>query len=271
MRLVRVLTADGPRQALVGLDENSLLPPGAVRIPGCGDPPLVTEMAMGEQTPLLSPVVPSKILCIGRNYTAHAAELGNKVPKRPLLFHKPTSSLIGPGDPILLPPDSERVEHEAELGVVIGRRARHVRPEAAGEVIFGFVCLNDVTARDLQRADGQFARGKGFDTFCPVGPWIETELDPADLAIECEVAGEIRQRSRTSRMVFDVPTLVSALSRVMTLLPGDVIATGTPAGVGPLVVGSDVVVRIEGLGELRNPVERDEAVPSDLPPPISQA
>jgi len=270
VRLVRVQTPDGPRQAQVGPSGDTLLPPGTSSIPGCGDPPLHSTMAFGAQTTLLAPVVPSKILCIGRNYTAHAAELGNTVPTRPLMFHKPTSSLIGPGAPILLPPDSVRVEHEAELGVVIGLRSRHVRPEAAGEVIFGYVCLNDVTARDLQRADGQFARAKGFDTFCPAGPWIETELDPADLAIECEVAGETRQKSRTSQMVFDVPTLVSAVSRVMTLFPGDVIATGTPAGVGPLTAGCDVTVRIQGLGELRNSVRRDGVVPDDLPTPISQ-
>jgi len=224
---------------------------------------------------LLAPVVPGKIVAIGRNYAAHAAELGNSVPSRPLIFLKAPSSVIGPADPILLPPDSQRVEHEAELAVVISRVCRHVRPSDAFSVIGGYTVLNDVTARDLQRADGQFARGKGFDSFCPIGPWVETQLDPSDLRVSCEVwspAGdhELRQDGRTTQMVFDVATLVATASRVMTLHPGDVIATGTPEGVGPLCEGDEVGVSVEGIGMLKNPVRCEAGVPA-MPAPIAQS
>lgn len=269
MRLARVLTQDGVRQAVVAADGVSLFPPHSHWLPGCDAPGLEAPLRLGPEARLLAPVTPSKIVCIGRNYHAHAAELGHSVPSRPLLFHKPSTSVIGPGDAILLPPDSRQVEHEAELAVVIGRAARHLRPEDAGGVVFGLTCLNDVTARDLQRADGQFARGKGFDTFCPVGPWVETALDASDLAVRCWVGEELRQDGRTSAMVFDVATLIAAVSRVMTLRPGDVIATGTPAGVGPLVVGRQVAVEIEGIGRLSNPVLTDSEAP-DIPPPVSQ-
>lgn len=209
---------------------------------------------------LLSPILPSKVVCVGRNYADHAAEHGNDVPKEPLLFLKPSTSVIGPRDAIRLPIFSKQVEHEAELAVVIGAPgARRADRAAAERAIFGYTCANDVTARDLQRSDGQWTRAKGFDSFCPIGPWITTGLDVSDLEIRCEVGRnpeemEVRQLGRTKDMVFDVPGLVSYISHVMTLLPGDVVLTGTPAGVSPLVEGDTVTVRIEGIGELTNPV-----------------
>ncbi len=209
---------------------------------------------------LLSPILPSKVVCVGRNYAEHAAEHGSEVPKEPLLFLKPSTSVIGPRDAIRLPIFSKQVEHEAELAVVIGAPgARRADRAAAERAIFGYTCANDVTARDLQRADGQWTRAKGFDSFCPIGPWITTDLDVSDLEIRCEVGRnpdemEVRQLGRTKDMVFDVPALVSYISHVMTLLPGDVVLTGTPAGVSPLTEGDTVTVRIEGIGELTNPV-----------------
>jgi 2-keto-4-pentenoate hydratase/2-oxohepta-3-ene-1,7-dioic acid hydratase in catechol pathway len=204
---------------------------------------------------LLSPILPSKVVCVGRNYADHVKEMGNDVPKEPLLFLKPSTSVIGPRDVVRLPPQSKQVEHEAELAVVIGvTGARRVDRKDALKTVFGYTCANDVTARDLQRADVQFTRGKGFDSFCPIGPWIVTDVDPADLEVRCEVNEEVRQLGRTKDMIFDVPTLVSYVSHIMTLLPGDVILTGTPAGVGPLVDGDTVTVQVEGIGELANPV-----------------
>jgi 2-keto-4-pentenoate hydratase/2-oxohepta-3-ene-1,7-dioic acid hydratase in catechol pathway len=204
---------------------------------------------------LLSPILPSKVVCVGRNYAAHAAELGNDVPTAPLLFLKPSTAVIGPADAIRLPADSQQVEHEAELAVVIGATgAREVPAERALGTVLGYTCANDVTARDQQRADVQFTRAKGHDSFCPLGPWIETSLDPADLGVRCEVDGEVRQDGRTKDFVFDVATLVSYVSHVMTLLPGDVLLTGTPAGVGPIVAGQQVSITVEGIGTLTNPV-----------------
>jgi 2-keto-4-pentenoate hydratase/2-oxohepta-3-ene-1,7-dioic acid hydratase in catechol pathway len=204
---------------------------------------------------LLSPILPSKVVCIGRNYADHAAEQDAEVPTEPLLFLKPSTSVIGPRDAIKLPPQSDRVEHEAELAVVIGPPgARRVDRTGATQAIFGYTCANDVTARDLQRTDGQWTRAKGFDSFCPLGPWIETDLDVGDVEVRCEIGEEVRQLGRTKDMVFDVPTLVSYVSHVMTLLPGDVLLTGTPAGVGPLVNGDVVTVTIERIGALSNPV-----------------
>jgi 2-keto-4-pentenoate hydratase/2-oxohepta-3-ene-1,7-dioic acid hydratase in catechol pathway len=204
---------------------------------------------------LLTPVVPSKVLAIGRNYAAHAKELGNEVPAEPLVFLKPSTSVSGPGDPIVRPARlSKRVDFEGELAVVIGRVSRNVPPERAAAAIFGYTCANDVTARDLQKTDGQWTRAKGFDTFCPLGPWIETQLDPADLEITTTVNGEVRQLSRTSLLLHHVAELVSYVSAVMTLLPGDVLLTGTPEGVGPLVSGDEVSVKIEGIGTLSNRV-----------------
>jgi 2-keto-4-pentenoate hydratase/2-oxohepta-3-ene-1,7-dioic acid hydratase in catechol pathway len=199
---------------------------------------------------LSCPVRPSKILCIGRNYAAHARELGHDVPSEPLLFLKPPSALLGPGGDVRLPPESARVEHEAELAVVVGRRAKNVAPGDAFAHVFGYSCACDVTARDLQRKDVQFTRSKGFDTFCPIGPWIETELDPSAVAVRCRVNGATRQDGTTAHMIFDVPTLVSYASRMMTLEPGDVILTGTPEGVGPLVNGDVLAVEVSGVGTL---------------------
>lgn len=199
---------------------------------------------------LRAPVRPSKVVCIGRNYAAHAKELGNDVPKEPLLFLKAPSAVVGPGDAVVLPRESERVEHEAELGVVIGRRVKRATREHALDAIYGYTCVCDVTARDLQKKDGQWSRAKGFDTFCPVGPWIETELDPKDLEVSCLVDGVLKQKGRTSQMIFDVPTLIAYISAAMTLEPGDLIVTGTPEGVGPLAAGNRLVVAVEGIGEL---------------------
>jgi len=222
-----------------------------------------------DETALLCPVAPTKIVCIGRNYAAHAKELGNEVPSEPLLFLKPPSALLGPGGTVRLPPESSRVEHEAELAVVIGKRATGVAKDDALAHVFGYACACDVTARDLQRKDVQFTRAKGFDTFCPVGPWIETDLDPSAQRIVCRVSGaspardwapavrdwQVRQVGLTSRMIFDVPTVVAYVSRMMTLELGDVILTGTPEGVGPLVAHDSLEVDIDGIGVLKLHVE----------------
>ncbi|HEX9680943.1 MAG TPA: fumarylacetoacetate hydrolase family protein [Anaerolineales bacterium] len=220
-----------------------------------------------EGVTLLPPVTPTKIVCLGRNYAAHAAEHGADVPEIPLIFLKPPSSVIGPGETIRLPPQSERVEHEAELAVVIGRQARWVPPAQSEDVILGYTIANDVTARDLQTRDGQWTRAKGFDTFCPLGPWIETRLDPSDVVVTCSVNGQMRQMASTRDLVFPVPQLVAFVSSVMTLEPGDLILTGTPAGVGPLLDGDEVTVEIEGLGTLTNPVRAaPPAAEHDRPP-----
>lgn len=209
---------------------------------------------------LIAPVTPSKIVCVGRNYAAHAAELGNEVPKEPLIFLKPPSSIAGPGEPIVLTKFSNRVEHEAELGLIVGRRAAHLsESDDALSYLCGYTCVNDVTARDLQKADVQFTRAKGFDTFCPVGPHIETDLNPADVLVECRVNGAVRQSARTSLMIFSGAFVVRWISRMMTLEPGDLIATGTPAGVGPLVAGDKAEVLVEGIGVLSNPVHAAKA------------
>ncbi|MEU9124243.1 fumarylacetoacetate hydrolase family protein [Streptomyces sp. NPDC048506] len=207
---------------------------------------------------LLPPVLPNKVVAIGRNYAEHAAELGNAVPDVPVTFFKPSTSVIGPGDPIAYPSFSQEVHHEAELAVVIGRMCREVPRERAKDVILGYTCANDVTARDVQQREKQWARAKGFDSSCPLGPWVETELDPSDiaagLAIQCTVNGEQRQLGRTSDMVRPIEDLIVHITEAMTLLPGDVILTGTPAGVGPLNVGDEVAVTIEGIGTLTNKV-----------------
>jgi len=201
---------------------------------------------------------PSKIVCVGRNYADHAKELGNEVPKAPLLFLKAPSALIGNDEAIVLPPESAQVEYEAEIGVVLARQIHHAGPDEAEAAIRGFVCVNDVTARDLQRSDGQWTRAKGFDTFCPVGPRIAEGLSWQDLAVVGRVNGKERQRATAAEMVFSIPVLVSYISGVMTLLPGDLIATGTPAGVGPLAPGDVVEVEVSGVGVLRNPVRSFE-------------
>jgi 2-keto-4-pentenoate hydratase/2-oxohepta-3-ene-1,7-dioic acid hydratase in catechol pathway len=208
-----------------------------------------------DERALLAPVAPSKVVAIGRNYAAHAKELGHEVPSEPLIFLKAPSAIVGPGAAIVVPAVSARVEHEAELAVVIGTRCKDVAEERAHEVIFGFVPVNDVTARDLQRKDVQFTRAKSFDTFCPVGPWIETEFDPRDVAVTARVDGQVKQHGRTRDMIFSIPMLVAYVSRMMTLEAGDIISTGTPEGVGPLVAGNVLETEIEGLGVLRNPIQ----------------
>jgi 2-keto-4-pentenoate hydratase/2-oxohepta-3-ene-1,7-dioic acid hydratase in catechol pathway len=203
---------------------------------------------------LLAPVLPSKVVCIGKNYAAHIEEMGGATPETPVVFLKPSTSVVGPGDPIVLPRNSEQVDHEAELGIVIGRLCREVPRERAHDVILGYTCGNDVTARDHQKQDGQWTRGKSHDSFCPIGPWVETELDVTDIAVQCAVDGEVRQDGRTSLLLHDVPAIIEWVTAFMTLLPGDVILTGTPAGVGPLVPGNAVTVLVEGIGPLTNPV-----------------
>jgi len=205
-----------------------------------------------EDVRILPPIVPGKIICVGRNYLAHASEHGVEVPEIPLLFLKPPSSIIGPNETIVLPPQSNRIEHEAELAVVIGKQGRWIDPRDANEYIFGYTIANDVTARDLQNRDGQWSRAKGFDTFCPIGPWVETELNPVDALITCKVNGEVRQMSSTRDMVFPVSQLVAFASSVMTLFPGDLILTGTPAGVGILIDQDEIEIEIEGIGKLVN-------------------
>ena len=214
----------------------------------------------GEEVPfddvrLLAPVLPSKIVCVGKNYAAHAAEFDQDVPEEPLLFLKPSTSVIGPHDPIRLLPISKRVDYEGELAVVIGRIARDVRAEEAYRVILGYTCANDVTLRDLQHLNDQWTRAKGFDGSCPLGPWIETDLDPTDVRVETRLNGEVRQGGQTSDMVFGVATLVEYVTSFMTLLPGDVLLTGTPEGVGKLEAGDLVEVEVDGIGTLANPVE----------------
>lgn len=204
---------------------------------------------------LLAPVIPrSKVVCVGKNYADHAAEMGGEVPAEPIIFIKPNTSVIGPDDLIQWPQASERIDHEAELAVVISKICKEVPRAKAKDVIFGYTVANDVTARDLQKRDGQWTRGKGFDTFCPLGPWIDTDFTPGDQRITATVAGEMKQDAKLSEMVFDVPTIIEFVTSVMTLLPGDVILTGTPSGIGPMVAGGDVVITIEGLGSLRNKV-----------------
>jgi 2-keto-4-pentenoate hydratase/2-oxohepta-3-ene-1,7-dioic acid hydratase in catechol pathway len=207
-----------------------------------------------ETIELLPPANPKKIICVGRNYAAHAKEHDVEVPAVPLIFLKPQTSLIAHQQKIVLPPQSAHVEHEAELAVVIGKPGRWVTPEDALSHIFGYTIANDVTARDLQRSDGQWTRAKGFDTFCPVGPWIETEFDPADAVITCHVNGEMRQMASTRDMIFSISQLIAFVSSVMTIEKGDLLLSGTPAGVSPLNPGDRVDVSIEGLGTLSNPV-----------------
>ncbi|MFF0447134.1 fumarylacetoacetate hydrolase family protein [Streptomyces sp. NPDC004609] len=203
---------------------------------------------------LLPPVLPNKIVAFGRNYAEHAAELGHEAPDEPFAFFKPSTSVIGSGDAIVYPSFSRELHYEAELAVVIGRMCREVPRERVKDVILGYTCANDVTARDVQRREKQWARAKGFDTACPLGPWVETDLDPGDLAIQCTVNGEQRQLGRTSQMIHSIEELIVNISEAMTLLPGDVILTGTPAGVGPLNVGDEVAVTVQGIGTLTNKV-----------------
>jgi 2-keto-4-pentenoate hydratase/2-oxohepta-3-ene-1,7-dioic acid hydratase in catechol pathway len=204
---------------------------------------------------LLAPVIPrSKVVCVGRNYAAHAQELGNDVPEQPMIFLKPNTSVIGPRDGIVYPEQTSDLHFEGELAIVIGRICRDLPKERADEVIFGYTVANDVTARDLQKTDGQWARAKGYDTFCPLGPWISTEVDASDLRVSTELNGEPRQDGRTSQFIFDIPEVLAFITSFTTLLPGDVVLTGTPAGVGPMLPGDEVSVTVEGLGTLTNKV-----------------
>jgi len=253
MRLARLAHPDGV--AFVTVDG----PAGAEQAKEILDHPFGTPTYTGRSWPLaatrlLAPILPSKVVAVGRNYADHAAELGNAVPTSPIIFLKPSTSVIGPSVPIQLPASSERVDFEGELAVVIGRPCRDVLAENASSVILGYTVANDVTARDQQRSDVQFTRGKGYDTFCPLGPWIETDLDPSDLSVSTELDGELVQDGRTGDMVFTVGEIVEFVSGIMTLLPGDVLLTGTPAGVGPMVAGQTVAVTVEGIGTLTNPV-----------------
>lgn len=259
VRIARFTTGDDPRYALVegGPGQEQL-------VVITGDPIYTPVQPTGEQVPLdrddvrlLAPVIPrSKVVGVGRNYADHAAEMGNALPSSPMLFLKPNTSVIGPDDPIVLPTWTEEVHHEAELAVVIGKVTKDVSPEHALSRVFGYTVANDVTARDVQRADSQWTRAKGFDGSCPLGPWVVPGLDVDDLAVRARVNGQTRQDGRTRDLVFDVATLVSYVSEVFTLLPGDVILTGTPAGVGPVVHGDVVEVEVEDIGVLRNPVIR---------------
>jgi 2-keto-4-pentenoate hydratase/2-oxohepta-3-ene-1,7-dioic acid hydratase in catechol pathway len=253
--IVEDVRPDGPPG---GTDPDELVVAELMGHPfGIGDEPVRLS---GARYPLvdvrlLAPVLPSKVVAIGKNYAEHAREMGGEAPPEPVIFLKPSTAVVGPRESILYPfALSERVDFEGELAVVIGRLCRQVPPDRVPEVIFGYTCANDVTARDLQARDGQWARAKGFDTFCPLGPWIETDLDPADLELTTIVNGEIRQNARTSQLLHDVPALVAYVSEVMTLLPGDVLLTGTPAGVGPLKDGDEVSVTVEGIGTLINGV-----------------
>jgi len=224
-----------------------------------GDP-FITPVKKKEQfktrdISIIAPVLPSKIIAVGLNYTDHAKELDLPLPEEPLIFMKPPSSVIGPSETIYYPSQAKRVDYEAELAIVIKRRAHNVPEEKAEDYIFGYTCLNDVTARDLQKKDGQWTRAKSFDTFCPIGPHIETDMDTSSLKIELVLNKAVRQSSDTSKMIFGCSRLVAFISDIMTLEPGDIIATGTPPGVGPVAIGDDVEVRIEGLGSLMNRVE----------------
>jgi 2-keto-4-pentenoate hydratase/2-oxohepta-3-ene-1,7-dioic acid hydratase in catechol pathway len=203
---------------------------------------------------MLAPILPSKVVAVGRNYADHAHEMGGEVPERPLIFLKPSTSVIGTSDVIRLPVDSNRVDHEAELAVIIGKVAKDVARKDVASYIFGYSCANDVTARDQQKADGQFTRAKGHDSFCPIGPWIETVIDASAVTVRALVNGQVRQEGNTADMIFDIGTVISFISHVMTLVPGDIVLTGTPAGVGPILDGDVVTISIDGIGDLTNPV-----------------
>ncbi|MDT9593926.1 fumarylacetoacetate hydrolase family protein [Nocardioides zeae] len=266
MRIARFLVGEDPQYGVLtgDLDEHGQLSDDATIVELAGDPMYVGVKLLERQhrvadVKLLAPVIPrSKVVGIGRNYAKHAAELGNDVPSEPLVFLKPNTSVVGPGDAIVHPEQSRDVQYEGELAVVIGRICRDVPVEKATDVIFGYTIANDVTARDLQKGDVQFTRAKGFDTFCPVGPWIETDLDPHDFSqgrrVQTYLNGDVVQDGTTADLVFDIPTLVAYVSSVMTLLPGDLILTGTPEGVGPMAPGDEVEIVVEGLGSLTNKV-----------------
>ena len=247
MRLVRFLARTKPAWGVVNGDE-------LLELDGDFFTPFKTLKAghVFSQVKLLPPCNPSKVVAVGLNYRDHAHELGFEIPEEPVIFLKPATTIIGPGESVICPRTSSRVDYEAELGVVVKDRTRDISPEEAPDHILGYTCANDVTARDLQKKDGQWTRAKSFDTFCPVGPWIETDLDPGNLLIQSYLNGERRQSSRTSQLIFSVHELVSFISGIMTLEPGDLIITGTPAGIGPMKPGDEIEVRIEGIGSLKN-------------------
>lgn len=253
MQIARFAHGDNPRYGIVDGDDLVVLK---------SDPLFDSYETTGERVPLdgarlLSPVIPrSKVVALGRNYADHVKELGNDLPTAPVVFLKPNTSVIGPDDPIVLPEWSQEVHYEAELAVVVGRLCKDVPAERVNDVIFGYTVANDVTARDIQRAEDQWTRAKGFDTSCPLGPWIETDVDVADLAVRSYVDGEQRQDGRTSQMIMPVPEIVAYASTIFTLLPGDVILTGTPAGIGQIDAGQRVEVEVEGIGRFGNPVVR---------------
>jgi 2-keto-4-pentenoate hydratase/2-oxohepta-3-ene-1,7-dioic acid hydratase in catechol pathway len=258
VRFARVSVAD---QIAYGIVEGDDADPASLRVTVIDGHPFAPFERSTARFPLtdvrlLPPVLPSKIIGIGKNYADHAAEMGGEAPAVPVMFLKPSTSVIGDDEAILLPPQSQQVEHEAELAVVIGRLAREVPADRVADVILGVTCANDVTARDLQRLDGQWGRAKGFDSFCPLGPWIASDVDYDDLLVQAHVNGEERQSGRTSQMVHSVNHVVQFVSSVMTLLPGDIILTGTPAGVGPLTHDDEVTVSIEAVGSLSNKVVR---------------
>ncbi|WP_347955912.1 fumarylacetoacetate hydrolase family protein [Gordonia aichiensis] len=219
-----------------------------------GDPKFTGRTWPLSQTRLLAPILATKIIAIGKNYAAHAAEMGGEAPADPVIFLKPNTSIVGPEAPIVRPASATRVDFEGELAVVIGRPCKDVPAAKAKDVILGYTVANDVTERDQQKYDGQWTRGKGYDTFCPLGPWIVTDLDPSDVAIKTELDGQVKQSSRTSLMLHDIGEIIEWVSSVMTLLPGDVILTGTPEGIGPMVAGQRVSVTVDGIGTLSNPV-----------------
>jgi 2-keto-4-pentenoate hydratase/2-oxohepta-3-ene-1,7-dioic acid hydratase in catechol pathway len=248
MRVVRVLNGEDVRY---GLADDSTVTLISDEPFAAWEPEEDVQLASAK---LLSPVVPTKIVCVGINYRTHAAEMGHELPKEPVIFLKPATAVNSPNGAIHIPDMSARVDYEGELAVVMGRRARSVSVDEISHHILGYTCANDVTARDLQAVDGQWTRAKGFDGFCPLGPWVDTDLDPRDLKIETRLNGEVVQSARTSDMIFDVPQLVSFVSHVMTLLPGDVVLTGTPGGIGQMRRGDVVEVTIEGIGSLSNKV-----------------
>ncbi|WP_328326504.1 fumarylacetoacetate hydrolase family protein [Kribbella sp. NBC_00382] len=258
MRIARFSVDDEPKYGVVETDDPEGLT-GTVAVLD-SDPLYRPVQFTGEQLQLadvrlLAPVIPrSKVVCVGRNYQAHAEELGNEVPKEPLIFLKPNTSVVGPRDGIVYPEQTNDLHFEGELAIVIGRICRDLPKERAEEVIFGYTIANDVTARDLQKSDGQWARAKGYDTFCPLGPWISTDLDVADLRVTTTLNGEPKQDGRTSQFIFDIPEVLAYITSFTTLLPGDVVLTGTPAGVGPMLPGDEVAVSVEGLGTLTNKV-----------------
>ena len=258
MRIARFSVDDEPKYGVVETDDPEGLV-GTVNVLD-SDPLYRSAQFTGEKLQLadvrlLAPVIPrSKVVCVGRNYAAHAEELGNDVPEQPLIFLKPNTSVIGPRDGIVYPEQTNDLHFEGELAIVIGRIVRDLPKERVNEAIFGYTIANDVTARDLQKSDGQWARAKGYDTFCPLGPWISTELDASDLRVTTELNGEPKQDGRTSQFIFDIPEVLAYITSFTTLLPGDVVLTGTPAGVGPMLPGDEVSVTVEGIGTLTNRV-----------------